>query len=117
MPVFRGCEIILRNCRTPAAELDIIARDGFTLVFVEVKTRFLKNPSKPGVFRPMDNLSRHQRQRIVRGAKYYLRILNAPGLRYRFDVVEVFLTRFGPLSIRHHIGAFGYDTVYRGGHP
>ncbi len=35
----RGCEIVVRNWRTWSGELDIIARDGEWLVFVEVRTR------------------------------------------------------------------------------
>src|SRR2546421_87475 len=36
---YRGMRILMRNYRGPAGEIDLIARDGDVLVFVEVKTR------------------------------------------------------------------------------
>jgi len=112
MLVSRGFEIVLRNCRTPRAEIDIIARDGLSLVFVEVKTLFHRQ-NRAFCFRPMDNLSLHQKRRIVRGAAYYLRSLGSPDIPVRFDVVEVILTRFGPEAVYHHPDAFRRDTVFR----
>ena len=112
MLVSRGFEIVLRNCRTPRAEIDIVARDGFSLVFVEVKTLYRRH-NRPFRFRPMDNLSLHQKQRLVRGAGYYLRSLGSPGIKFRFDVVEVILTRFGPEAVFHHPDAFRRETVFR----
>ena len=112
MLVSRGFEIVLRNCRTPRAEIDIIARDGVTLVFVEVKTLFRRR-KRPFRFRPMDNLSLHQKQRIVRGAGYYLRALGSPAIPIRFDVVEVILSPFGPEAVFHHPDAFRRDSVFR----
>lgn len=116
MLVSRGFEIVLRNCRTPRAEIDIVARDGLSLVFVEVKTLY-RRPGRAFRFRPLDNLSLHQKQRIVRGAAYYLRALGSPDIPVRFDVVEVILTRFGPEAIYHHPDAFRRDTVFRRRRP
>ena len=116
MLVSRGFEIVLRNCRTPRAEIDIIARDGLSLVFVEVKTLF-RRPNRKFRFRPLDNLSLHQKRRIVRGASYYLRSLGSPDIPVRFDVVEVILTRFGPEAVFHHFDAFRRDTVFRRRRP
>ena len=110
---YRGCQIILRNCRTPKAELDIIALDGTTLVFVEVKTLYRKpGRTRPPEFRPLDNLTLHQRRRIAQGALYYMRMLGHPRIRYRIDVVEVEYGPFGPVTIRHHRNAFGFDKVF-----
>jgi putative endonuclease len=52
----KGFTILLRNYRSHVGELDIIALDGKTLVFVEVKTLF-----KATVFRPVHNYSYRQR--------------------------------------------------------
>lgn len=109
---YKGLEIIQRNCRTPKAELDIIARDGGTLVFVEVKTLFRRKLDREHKFRPLDNLTVSQRRRIRRGALYYMFMLGHARLRYRVDVVEVEYTRFGAATIRHHFNAFGNDAVY-----
>lgn len=109
---YKGMEILQRNCRTPKAELDIIARDGGTLVFVEVKTLFRRKWNRKSKFRPLDNLTNSQRRRIRRGALYYMYMLGHPRIRYRVDVVEVEYTRTGVATIRHHFNAFGYDAVY-----
>lgn len=37
--VRHGCEILERNVRAAGAEIDVVARDGRTLVFVEVRSR------------------------------------------------------------------------------
>ncbi len=110
---YKGCEVLLRNCRTPKGEIDIIARDGVTLVFVEVKTLFTRSLSEKRAYRPLNNLSIEQKKRIVRAGLSYLRSLGKYGIRYRYDIVEVLYLPAGPGSIRHHIGAFGYDTVFR----
>lgn len=112
MLVSRGFEIVLRNCRTPRAEIDIIARDGVSLVFIEVKTLFHRR-NRALRFRPLDNLSLRQKRRIVRGAGYYLRALGSPDIPVRFDVVEVILTPLDPEAVFHHPDAFRRDTVFR----
>ena len=110
---YRGFEILLRNCRMPRGEIDIVARDGFTLVFVEVKTLYARNMDARRAFQPRSNLSVRQKRRIIRGGLSYLRSLGRPNVRYRFDLVEILYTAWGPGSIRHHIGAFGYETVFK----
>ena len=108
-----GLIILGRNWKTKAGELDIIALDGTTLVFVEVKTLYRKpGRTRPPEFRPLDNLTLHQRRRIARGALYYMRMLGHPRIRYRIDVVEVEYGPFGPVTIRHHRNAFGFDKVF-----
>lgn len=109
---YKGMDIIQRNCKTPRAELDIIALDGETLVFVEVKTLFRRNLKQVMKYRPLDNLTNSQRRRIRRGALYYMFMLGHARIRYRVDVVEVEYTRTGAAMLRHHYNAFGSDAVY-----
>lgn len=92
----KGYDILARNWRIKAGELDIVARDGMMLVFVEVKT--LRHA---GLFRPLDNLSPRQRRRNFRAGKFYWKMLRMPGLRARFDLVEVVLGRWDLQTIRH----------------
>ena len=93
----KGFDILARNWRVKAGELDIVARDGASVVFVEVKTLHRK-----GFFRPLDNLSAHQKKRNFHAAQLYLRMIGGTGLPVRFDLVEVGAARGRRREIRHH---------------
>ena len=86
-------DILARNWRCRAGELDIVARDGGEIVFVEVKTM----RSRPG-FAPAANLSPRQRRRNYNAAKVYMRALDISGYPGRFDLVEA--TFRGPFLVR-----------------
>lgn len=76
--------ILARNFRCKPGELDIVALDGDELVFVEVKSlRYRRG------FTPAGNLSMHQRRRNRNAAKVYYKLIGAPPLVSRFDLVEV----------------------------
>lgn len=81
----RGCEILARNWRIRSGELDIVARDGEVICFVEVKTRRSKHPD----VRPAENLTFRQRNRNWQAARSYWRMIGEPDLPVRFDLVEV----------------------------
>ena len=84
-----GMKILYRNFRAPhGGEIDIIARDGHVLTFVEVKTR---TNEKFG--RPVEAVNLDKRFLITRGACQWLRMIdeNQNNINYRFDVVEVIL--------------------------
>jgi putative endonuclease len=84
-----GFRILYKNFRARrGGEMDLICRDRSekTLVFVEVKTR-----STDAFGDPHLGVTRAQQQRIIRGAKEWLRLLNDPRVTYRFDVVEVLM--------------------------
>ncbi len=82
-----GMKILYRNFN-PAhgGEVDIVCRDGDTLVFAEVKTRTSR------LFgRPADAVGEEKENRVARGGLAWLRMLDAPGILFRFDIVEVTL--------------------------
>jgi putative endonuclease len=84
----RGYKILYRNFRgRSGGEIDIVCRDGDTLVFVEVKTR-----GSEEFGRPFDTITTDQKRRISRGALAWLRMLDNPDILFRFDVVEVVMT-------------------------
>ncbi len=77
----KGHRILARNVKTTVGEIDIIARRGSTLCFVEVKYRESREAAAQAI-RP------HQRQRIERAAAIYLQRRPAlEGLDLRFDAV------------------------------
>ena len=83
----RGYKVLYRNFRgRTGGEIDIVCRDGDTLVFVEVKTR-----SREDFGRPFEAVHRDQQKRISRGALAWLRMLDNPDILFRFDVVEVMM--------------------------
>jgi len=68
------------------AEIDVVAYDGPTLCFVEVKTR-ASDEFNP----PQANVDRHKRRQIARAARGYRRMLGLMSAPYRYDVVTVLL--------------------------
>jgi len=79
-----GYRILTTNYRCPLGEIDVIAREGDVLVFVEIKTR--KNKSL-GRVKEAVNI-RKQRQ-ISKVALAYMKSHNLWGRKARFDVVAV----------------------------
>ena len=93
----KGMEIVTRNFRSRCGEIDIIARENDTLVFVEVKTwdRYGFEDLRLGI-------TEKKQRRIIETAKYFLqehRKYNEMGIR--FDVVFI-----GPHGIDHLASAF-----------
>lgn len=90
----RGYRIVVTNFKVPVGrnskgvavtgEIDVIALDGETLVFVEVKTR--RSEEFTPAITAVDN--RKQRQ-ITRTSRVYRRIFNLMEMQCRFDVVTV----------------------------
>ena len=80
----RGYAILARRYRTSHGELDIVARDGDYLVFVEVKAR---EGSSFG--EPEEAVTAQKQQRMVWMATDYLARLGGPDVACRFDVVGV----------------------------
>ena len=78
-----GYSLIERNWRCPFGEIDIIARDGDTLAFVEVKRR-----SRSGYGGAEGALTLHKQRRIVAAARMYLSQVESD-LPVRFDLVAI----------------------------
>jgi putative endonuclease len=79
----QGFRIVAHNWRCPFGELDLVARDGDTLVFVEVKCR-----SSPGYGGPEGALTLGKRRRLIAAAGAYL-MREEPDLPVRFDVIAI----------------------------
>lgn len=82
-----GLRILVRNwCRRGAdsGELDIVADDQGTCVFVEVRSR---TGDQSG--HPLETITPHKRARIIQAARLYLAEESPSAHAYRFDVVAV----------------------------
>jgi putative endonuclease len=105
----KGYRILGRRVRIGRRdEIDLVARDGETLVFVEVKTK-----QSEDFGRPLAAVDRAKRQAQSRAAVRYLKQLKCPSVCFRFDVVEV-VGREGdsPPEVRHIENAFALDRRY-----
>jgi len=80
----RGYAILARRYRTRLGEIDIVAKDGEVLVFVEVKTR-----SGTRFGGPLAAITWDKQRRITRMALDYLAHNRTGGAPCRFDVVAV----------------------------
>jgi len=98
-----GWEILERNARTRHGELDIVARDGRALVFVEVKAG--RENSAFGPVRPVHSVDRRKQQRIRRLATAWISAhLDHPyTTQIRFDAVGVSFDRAGRVTEVEHI--------------
>ena len=97
----RGYRILRRNCRNKYGEVDLVARDGDEVVFVEVKTRVSSDWGDPAqaVNRPKQRRLRLAAERFATRAK----IRDFP---LRFDVIAIILPDEGESDIKHYKNAF-----------
>ena len=79
----KGMHIVARNFRTRFGEIDLVARDGESLVFVEVRMR-----ACPGFGGAAGSIGAHKQARIAAAARLYL-MQTRCRLPCRFDVVTL----------------------------
>jgi len=80
----RGYRILAANYRCPLGEVDIVARTGRQLVFVEVKSE-----EGRGDIPPKCRVDRRKQRKLRDVARYFLKERRLEGISARFDVVEV----------------------------
>jgi putative endonuclease len=95
----RGLKILQRNFRCAVGEIDIVARDGATVVFVEVKTRAYDEPA------PEEQVKGEKQHQLTKAAKFYLARFGVQPAA-RFDVVAVIWPQGRDPIIRHTPNAF-----------
>lgn len=106
----RGLKFLTANFRSAHGEIDLIFRDSDCLVFVEVKTR-----STEEWVRPAAAVDARKQRHISRTAMDYLKLLDHPAIRIRFDVVEVLLADGAVREVRHVPNTFTLSRPYRYG--
>lgn len=105
-----GLKFLTANFRSSRGEIDLIFRDHDCLVFVEVKTR-----SSEDWVRPAAAVNAHKRRLLSQTALDYLRRLNNPPVKMRFDIVEVLLRDGAVGEVRHLPNTFSLSAPYRYG--
>jgi putative endonuclease len=96
-----GLTIVARNFRmaSGAGEIDVVARDGDQLVFVEVKSRQTDEYGAPD-----RAIGAEKQSSLMRAAREYARHAEVTWEKVRFDVVNIV---FSPPSIAHFRDVFG----------
>ena len=92
----QGLNVVDCNFRTRYGEVDLIAEDSGTLVFVEVKTR-----RSLAFGAPEESVTPRKRARLAKVAAAYLQLHGLEQRDWRIDVVGVALQRTGPATINH----------------
>ena len=80
----RGVRILVENFVCAAGEVDLIGRDGDTLVFIEVKAR-----TSDAFGLPHLAVHRRKQRQIIRAAQWYLAEQRTPEVMCRFDVLAL----------------------------
>ncbi len=96
----QGLTILERNFRCRVGEIDVVAREGETLVFVEVKER---GDASHGT--AVEAVTPAKRQRVIRAAQLWAARHRESESRVRFDVVAIDWGREGAV-VRHERAAF-----------
>jgi putative endonuclease len=104
----QGLDFLTANFSCKEGEIDLIFRDGETLVFVEVKTRTAGGWTRPG--KAVDD---RKRRALIRTANEFLRLLKNPAVAYRYDVVEVLLVDGLVSEVRHNANSFNSRLLRR----
>ena len=104
-----GYKILVRRFKSRAGEIDIVARHGEWLVFVEVKTRGTDQFGNPS-----EAVDREKQRHMSKVAMDYLRLLDNPPVHFRFDIVEVIMPEQArrPDQVRVIENAFDLSEPY-----
>jgi putative endonuclease len=100
-----GFEILKRNFRCRSGEVDVVAREGETTVFVEVKER---TGASHGA--GVEAVTFGKRRRLIRAARLYAATHGLEERPLRFDVISIDWSAEGP-QLRHDRGAFDLSAM------
>ncbi|HHY91294.1 MAG TPA: YraN family protein [Clostridiales bacterium] len=91
-----GYQIVEMNYRCRFGEIDIVARQKNTYVFVEVKTR------KNSYFgRPAEAIDSFKKQHMLKVAQYYIQCHRLDGHDFRFDAIEIYFSPLKKIQVNH----------------
>jgi len=100
----RGWQILARNVRFERKEIDLVARRGRIVAFVEVKGR-----RSAGFGNALEAITWRKRREIATVAQWWIDCFGTPELVYRFDAVAIDRASDGRLVVRHLEDAWRLD--------
>lgn len=113
----KGYRLVLRNFKVPVGrntvgaqvtgEIDIVALDGETLCFVEVKTRRSTEFAPPTA-----NVDLRKQRQIIRTARVYRDVFRVYDMKHRFDVVSVLMEK-GAEPVVELFKAFFHEAKFK----
>jgi len=97
-----GYQILEENFRNKLGEIDLIAQDGKTICFVEVKTRQSLDQGQP-----YEAINSWKIRKLSQMATFYLKHrFHTVEIPSRFDVISIVQDKLGAISIQHIKNAF-----------
>ncbi len=102
-----GMRVLQRNIRFPEGELDIVAREGSVLVFVEVKTRQAATFGTPDAA-----IDRAKQRRLIAAANRFISLFRLQKVPARFDVIAVLWPPGGEAQVQHFRNAYQANDFY-----
>ena len=88
--------ILAKNYHSRFGEIDIIASDGTSIIFIEVKTRTQNQFGSP-----LEAITKHKLFKMVKTSQFYLSQRKLHGQPYRFDAIEIILNQEDKPIINH----------------
>ncbi|MCB5251197.1 MAG: YraN family protein [Candidatus Cloacimonadales bacterium] len=100
--------IIHRNYNTRVGEVDIIARQGNEVAFIEVKYRTKGNEDDA-----MQSITKSKQKKVIKAALQFIASCeDAELLCYRFDVIIIIQEKDRHFQLNHYKDAFRYEPNY-----
>lgn len=100
-----GFTILERNFKYGRKDIDIVCKDGKTIVFVEVKAGRSKNFGTP-----LERVDQRKQKNITQIAKFFMQQMDCSGYDFRFDVVAIDGKKV-PKRIKHIRNAFMVEEL------
>jgi putative endonuclease len=81
----KGLILVGKNVRTRYGEIDLVMKDGETLVFIEVKTRASLDYGTPE-----ESITPQKRLKMIQSAEAFIQNHPSDGVYWRIDVLAIF---------------------------
>ena len=101
-----GYEVVGRNIRTPYGEIDLVARQGDDLIFIEVKTRSSRSFGPPEMA-----VTSSKRRHMLDSASHFIQEHPEYETNWRIDVAAVFKNQSGQVDIIYFENAVVEDAA------